>query len=106
MPGDRGRVTLSGIKYGYEKDAFSALVKSRYPKYTKYIQDVLDSIQRRFEPWPKWLIHCEEAFNFGNELEQQEREKAFQSLMDGQAGLSPLLTEEKKYCPPNISLCA
>ncbi|MCP3848896.1 MAG: hypothetical protein GY694_01470, partial [Gammaproteobacteria bacterium] len=96
VPGDRGRVTRSGTKYGYEKDTFSALVKSRYTKYTKYIQDVLDSMQRRFEPWPEWLIHCEEAFNFGNELEQQEREESFKNLMECQAGPSPLLADEKK----------
>ena len=65
VPGDRGRVTRSGNKYGYGKDTFSALVKSRYTNYTKYIQDVLDSMQRRFEPWPEWLIPCEEVFNFG-----------------------------------------
>ena len=106
VPGDRGRVTRSGSQYGYEKDVFSALIKSRYPKYTKYIQDVLDSIRRRFEPWPKWLICCEEAFNFGNDLEQQERKEAFQKLMECQAGPNPLLTEEKKRLSAEyVTLC-
>ena len=67
---------------------------SLYSKMTESF--VLDSIRRRFEPWPKWLICCEEAFNFGNDLEQQERKEAFQKLMECQAGPNPLLTEEKK----------
>ena len=50
MAGDRGRVTRSGAKDIYEKDNFSALVKSRYPKYAKYLHDILDSLTRRFEP--------------------------------------------------------
>ena len=71
VPGDRGRVERSGSKYGYDKDTFSALVESRYLKYAKYIQDVINSMYRRFEPWQKWLITCEEVFDFGNELRQQ-----------------------------------
>ena len=89
MAGDRGRVTRSGAKDIYEKDNFSALVKSRYPKYAKYLHDILDSLTRRFEPWPQWLINCEKAFDLKNGLVIQERKVAFDRLMDCKSGPTP-----------------
>ena len=44
--GYRGRVTRSGSKYGYDKEAFSALVKSRYPKYAKFLKDILEKLEK------------------------------------------------------------
>ena len=106
VPGDRGRVTRSGSKYGYETDTFSALVESRYPKYVKFIEDVLSSMTRRFEPWPKWLTNCDAAFNFGNDLTSQERCNAFQELMKCQVGPSPLLAEDKRILSAQfVTLC-
>ena len=45
---------------------------------------------RRFDP------KGNSTFNFGNDLEQQERKEAFKKFMECQAGPNPLLTEEKK----------
>ena len=60
VPADCGRVTRSrsGISYGYDKEAFTAMVTNRYSKYARYLEDILESFKRRFEPWPNWLLHC------------------------------------------------
>ena len=39
-PGDRGRITRSGSKYEYDKEAFSALVKSCYLKHAKFLKGI------------------------------------------------------------------
>ena len=46
VPGDRGRVTRSGQPYGYGKDAFTALVHSRFQKYEKYLVELLASLRQ------------------------------------------------------------
>lgn len=96
VPGDRGRVTRSGNKYGYDSPTFSALIKNRYSKYAKLLGDILDCLQRRFEPWPTWLVLCNKTFNFEVELTLQERQTSLHELMDCPFGASPLLPEEKK----------
>ena len=106
MAGDRGRVTRSGAKDIYEKDNFSALVKSRYPKYAKYLNDILDALTRRFEPWPQWRINCQKAFDFKNGLVIQERKAAVDSLMDCKSGPDPLLEEyRKRLSSEYITMC-
>ena len=85
---------------------FSALVKSRYTKYAKYLHDILDSLTRRFEPWPQWLINCEKAFDLKNGLVIQERKVAFDRLMDCKSGPDPLLQEyRKRLSAEYITLC-
>ena len=97
VAGDRGRVTRSDAKHSYDKDNFGALVRSRYPKYAKYLHDIFDSLKRRFEPWPQWLTNCNNAFNFQNGLVIQERKVSFDNLMDCKCGPNPLLPEGKDY---------
>ena len=74
---------------------FSALVKSRYTHYAKLLEDIISSIQRRFEPWPRWLLCCEEAFNFSNGLVLSERTSSLVTLMSLPSGPNPLLEDEK-----------
>ena len=77
VPADRGRVTRSSsqLQYGYEPDSFGALIKSRYALYAKLLNATLDALKRRFEPWPKWLIKCNVAFNFSDVFFQTKRGK-------------------------------
>ena len=95
VPGDRGRVTRSGQPYGYDKDAFTALVHSRFQKYEKYLVELLASLRQRYEPWPKWLLMSDDCFNFAKELTQVERQSSLKALMECPTGPIPLLPEEK-----------
>ena len=100
-------ICLDNVRGSYEKDNFSALVKSRYPKYAKYLHDILDSLTRRFEPWPQCLINCEKAFDFKNGLVIQERKVAFDRLIDCKSGPDPLLQEDRNilYVCNTVSAC-
>ena len=62
VPGDRGRVTRSGRAYGYEKKEFTALVLDRFKHYGEYLGELLHSLKMRFEPWPEWILHCDNVF--------------------------------------------
>ena len=106
VAGDRGHVTRSCAKHIYDKDNFSAFVRSRYPKYAKYLHDILDSLTRRFEPWPQWLTNCNNAFNFQNGLVIQERKVSFENHMDCKCGPNPLLEEERnRLYSEFVTLC-
>ena len=84
---------------------FGALVKSRYSKYSKFLKDIISSIQRRFEPWPDWLKYCNDAFNFKNELTIGERKESLRVLMELPSAPVPLLTEEKnRICSEFVTL--
>ena len=96
VPGDRGRVTRSGISYGYDKESFSAMVLTRFRHYAKFLSELIDSLKNRFEPWPQWMLLCNETFNFSNELPLADRQAALEILMDCPFGPSPLLNDEKK----------
>ena len=50
IPGDRGRVTRQGISYGYDKEGFSSMIADRFADYEKYVENMLKSLQLRFEP--------------------------------------------------------
>ena len=96
VPGDRGRVTRSGKAYGYQKEEFSALVLGRFKHYGDYLGKLLHSLKIRYEPWPNWLLYCEDTFNFSKELTLHERETALKKLMNCPFGPTPLIPDEKK----------
>ena len=96
IPGDRGRVTRSGIAYGYDRDAFQSLANERFDKYAKYLDGLLLSLEDRFEPWPHWLTQSDIAFNFKNNIDLETRKKALQDLMECPFGPAPLVQEEKQ----------
>ena len=95
VPGDRGRVTHSGVQYGYDKEAFSSLVKSRYQHYAGYLGELLASLQQRFEPWPEWVPFCDDAFNFAKDMTMEERQASLKSLLDCPFGPNRFVEEEK-----------
>ena len=108
VPADRGRVTRSSsqLQYGYEPDSFGALIKSRYALYAKLLDAILDALKRRFEPWPKWLVKCNVAFNFSDDFSNKERETAFGDLLDCPFGPTPLSSEEKdRLSAEFITMC-
>ena len=49
----------------------------------------------RFEPWPQWLILCDEAFNFESDISNEKRKNSFDKLMECPSGPNPLLKDEK-----------
>ena len=53
-------------------------------------------LEKRFEPWPTWIQLCENAFNFKNDIEQEERKLHFSQLLELPHGINPLSTEEKE----------
>jgi len=81
---DRGRATRSQTceSFGYGRDGFAALVKSRFVKYSKFLKDAFNAIERQFEPWSTWLVASNDAFNFKEVKTDRERLSAFSALMD------------------------
>ena len=53
-------------------------------------------LEKRFEPWPTWIQLCEIAFNFKNDIEQEERKLHFSQLLEFPHGINPLSTKEKE----------
>jgi len=94
--GYRGRVTRSGSFFAYNKSDFEAIIISRYKAYDKYLKLLIQQFVERFEPWPTWLILCENSFNFLNGFEQNERRTYFKELLDLPHGINPLNNEEKE----------
>ena len=68
VPGNRGHITCSGISYSCNKVAFTAMAQSKLKKYTKYLSKLIDSLNTCFEPWPKWMLICNDVFNFSHDL--------------------------------------
>ena len=95
VPGDRGRVTRSGVQYGYDKEAFCKMVHSRYSHYANYLGELLASLKQRFEPWKNWVCLSDDVFNFANELTMAERQASLKSLMECPFGPTPYVQEEK-----------
>ena len=44
------------------------MAQSRLKKYTKYLSKLIDSLNTHFEPWPKWMLICNDVFNFSHDL--------------------------------------
>ena len=82
------------------------MIKSRYALYAKLLNATLDALKRRFEPWPKWLIKCNVAFNFSDDFSNKERETAFGDLLDCPFRPTPLSSEEKdRLSAEFITMC-
>ena len=86
VPGDCGCVTRSGISYGYDKAAFAAMAQSRFKKI----------LYTPFKPWPKWMLICNDVFNFSHDLTIAERQASFLNLLDCPSGATPLVEDEKQ----------
>ena len=52
-------------------------------------------MENRFEPWPEWIILCDDAFNFSSNNTTLNRKQSFSFLLDRPCGIHPLLQEEK-----------
>ena len=63
--------------------------------YGKYLHGQVNQFIIRFHPWPKWLLLCNETFDFENDLSNEVRMEQFDQLLDCSAGPNPLLENEK-----------
>lgn len=96
---ERGRATRSRVRSyhsnGYNKEDFKSIVNHRYKLYVAYLDSLIGNLKTRFEPWPEWVVLCDRAFNFMNDLEISDRKVAFEALLDEPHGLDILLSDEK-----------
>ena len=53
-------------------------------------------LEKRFEPWPTWIQLCENALNFKNDIEQEERKLHFSQLLELPHRTNPLSTNGKE----------
>ena len=93
---ERGRVTRSGSVFGCDRDEFECVVTQRFRAYRIYLDLLISELINRFEPWPEWLMLCQNCFNFRNTLEFIERRESFTKLLNLPFGISPLIHEEKE----------
>ena len=71
-------------------------MSTQFEKYAKFLKDILSAVERRFEPWPTWLINCNDAFYFSDGKSDEERTRALNLLLDCPFGPSPMVENEKK----------
>ena len=50
---------------------------------------------QRFEPWPEWLILCDNSFNFLNDLDTFDRKLSFEKLLDMPYSVKSLDSNER-----------
>lgn len=92
---ERGRVTRSGTIFCSDKEGFRSIILQKYKNYMTYIDSLIRYLEQYFEPWPEWVVLCNNSFNFRNDLEIADRKESFKQLMDMPHGINTLLADEK-----------
>ena len=93
---DRGRVTRSKAASGLDEEGFQGIIDRKFKLYSIYLDALISYLASYFEPWPEWVILCNNSLNFTNDLDFHEREESFSRLLDMPNGLHPLLDGEKQ----------
>ena len=90
------KVELLGLmSFGTDESAYRRIYDQKLIAYGTYLHNLGAQFVSRFHPWPKWLISCNEAFNFASNITYDTRMKAFEILMNCPFGPNPLLDDEK-----------
>ena len=93
---ERGRVTRSGNIFGCDRGSYDTILHQKYRSYAIYLLSFIKQLEYRFEPWPAWVNLSDDAFNFQNSLEFEDRKQSFECLLDLPHGSTPLLNDEKE----------
>ena len=80
---------------GDEKEDFRSIVHHKFANYVTYIDSLLGHMAQRFEPWPEWLILCDNSFNFLNDLDTFDRKLSFEKLLDMPYSVKSLDSNER-----------
>ena len=82
---ERGRVTRSQMRSylssGNDKEDFRSIGYHKFKLYVTYIDSLVGNLQQRFESWPEWVILRDLSFNFLNDLDDSDRQIAFETLI-------------------------
>ena len=97
VPSELGLVIRSGTIYGCDKEGYKNLVKVRFKDFAKFLQSFIKELENRFEPWPEWIILCDDTFNFSSNNTTTDRKQLFLFLLNRPCGIHPLLQEEKLH---------
>ena len=73
----RGRVTRLGTLIGSDNEDFRSIILRKFNVYITYLDALITQLDSYFEPWPEWVIFCNDSLDFENDLEFSERKESF-----------------------------
>ena len=79
----------------HEDSSPKEIVKSCFQEFITYLSTLLQNMSKRFI-WPKWLLLCEDCFDFPNNLSLEKREASFAELLEIQLSPFTLDSSDKK----------
>ena len=108
---ERGRVTRSQIRsYMCAGEDVRSIIHFKFKNYVTYLDSLINHLVQRFEPWPEWVVLCNDCFNFLNKIENTDRSIAFELLLNMPCEINTLLDDEKsrlknEYQTLLVNLC-